>query len=69
MEPGNETAVLGLIPRLHFLVLHLEWSAVLVWLHIIRCSFSKKGSKERKKVEEENFVLVLVSQLKRKKGY
>ena len=35
-----------------------EWSVVLVWLHIIRFSFSKKALKEQK------FSLVLVSQLK-----
>ena len=38
-------------------------SVVLVWLHIIRFSFSKKGN------EEQSLILVLVSQLKRKKGY
>ena len=38
-------------------------SVVLVWLHIIRFSFSKKAIKEQK------FSLVLVSQLKWKKGY
>ena len=38
-------------------------SVVLVWLHIIRFSFSIKAN------EEQSLVLVLVSQLKRKKGY
>ena len=36
---------------------------VLVWLYIIRFSCSKKAN------EEQSLVLVLVSQLKRKKGY
>ena len=39
------------------------YSVVLVWLHIIRFSFSKKGN------EEQSLILVLVRQLKRKKGY
>ena len=38
-------------------------SVVLVWLHIIRFSFSKNAN------EEQSLILVLVSQLKRKKGY
>ena len=38
-------------------------SVVLVWLHIIRFSFSKKANEER------SLILVIVSQLKRKKGY
>ena len=38
-------------------------SVVLVWLYIIRFSCSKKAN------EEQSLVLVLVSQLKRKKGY
>ena len=38
-------------------------SVVLVWLYIIRFSFSKKANKE------QSIILVLVSQLKRKKGY
>ena len=38
-------------------------SVVLVWLHMIKFSCSEKAS------EGENLVLVLVSQLKRKKGY
>ena len=41
----------------------LPSSVVLVRLHIIRFSFSKKGN------EEQSLILVLVSQLKRKKGY
>ena len=40
-----------------------KFSVVLVWLHIIRFSFSKKAN------EEQSLILVLVSQLKRKKGY
>ena len=36
-------------------------SVVLVWLHIIRFSFSKKANEEQS--------LILVSQLKGKKGY
>ena len=39
------------------------FSVVLVWLHIIRFSFSKKAN------EEQSLISVLVSQLKRKKGY
>ena len=38
-------------------------SVVLVWLHIIRFSFSKEAN------EEQSLILVLVSQLKRKQGY
>ena len=38
-------------------------SVVLVGLHIIRFSFSKKAN------EEQSLILVLVSQLKRKQGY
>ena len=41
----------------------IDSSVVLVWLHIIRFSFSKKAN------EEQSLILVLVSQLKRKKGY
>ena len=43
---------------------YVAWgSVVLVWLYIIRFSFSKKANKE------QSIILVLVSQLKRKKGY
>ena len=41
----------------------LACSVVLVWLHISKLVLVKKVS------EEQNLVLVLVSQLKRKKGY
>ena len=37
-------------------------SVVLVWLHIIRFSFSKKGN------EEQSLILVLVKSTKKKKG-
>ena len=37
--------------------------AALVWLHLVKFNFSKKSK------ENENLVLVLVSQLKRKKDY
>ena len=44
-------------------MIHMRISVVLVWLYIIRFSCSKKAN------EELSLVLVLVSQLKRKKGY
>ena len=40
-----------------------SWRNYIVWLHIIRFSFSQKAN------EEQSLILVLVSQLKRKKGY